>query len=204
MGQDAIFTCKVYDPSATIFWMRDDEEVIPDRNKYVILDNGTLLIQNADENDGGYYECVAKNVDKEEKSAPAKMIVEMPEKLPIKHSGNLQFKLKKLVFLIFLNFIGALKFKEVPTNVLVSPSDTDVTLKCQAAGDPKPVIKWAKNGIRLPPSNKYVYLEEGSLVVRFIDIGDDGSYQCEALNKNGRIHAQADIIMKGLQDFCQN
>lgn len=59
--------------------MRDDKEVVPDDNKYKITDDGSLMIQNTEETDGGYYECVARNVQGEVKSRPARMVVLKPE-----------------------------------------------------------------------------------------------------------------------------
>ncbi|CAG9862575.1 unnamed protein product [Phyllotreta striolata] len=176
LGQDAVFTCKVHDPSATIHWMRDDEELIPDRNKYVILENGTLMVQKAEESDDGYYECVAKNFEKEEKSAPARMIVE-------RNLDELDD--------------GTLRFVKTPSElVLVSIGDSDVTLNCEAAGIPKPVIKWAKNGVRLPPSPNFIYLQDGSLLIRSVNAGDEGNYQCEAANAKGKIAAHAAVLIK--------
>lgn len=78
-GGTAVFTCKVQDPSASVIWMRDDKEVVPDDHKYKVTDDGSLMIQNTDDADGGYYECIAKNVDGEVKSRPARMTVLKPE-----------------------------------------------------------------------------------------------------------------------------
>lgn len=74
-GGTAIFTCKVNeDAQANIIWMKDDEELITNE-KYKIMDNGTLVIEDTEEKDGGHYECVAKNPDGQAKSRPARMIV---------------------------------------------------------------------------------------------------------------------------------
>ncbi|CAG9835601.1 unnamed protein product [Diabrotica balteata] len=176
-GQNAVFTCKVYDPSVSIFWMRDEQELTPDHQKYIIMDNGSLLIQNANENDDGYYECIVKNTEKEEKSAPAKMVVEKPQELHEK-------------------YFGSPKFTQSPANTYASIGDPEIILTCNAEGNPSPVIKWAKNGIRLPPSNKHIYLKDGSLVVKDIEATDHGSYQCEAINNRGRVKAEANIIIR--------
>lgn len=78
-GGTAVFTCKVQDTSASVIWMRDDKEVIPDDYKYKINDDGSLMIQNTEDTDSGYYECIVKNVQGEVKSRPARMIVVKPE-----------------------------------------------------------------------------------------------------------------------------
>lgn len=58
--------------------MRDDKELIPDNNKYKMMDDGSLMIQNTSESDGGYYECMAKSAEDEVKSRPARMTVLSP------------------------------------------------------------------------------------------------------------------------------
>lgn len=78
-GGTAVFTCKVQDPSASVIWMRDDKELLPDDYKYKVTHDGSLMIQHTEETDGGYYECVAKNVQGSVKSRPARMIVVKPE-----------------------------------------------------------------------------------------------------------------------------
>lgn len=79
-GGTAVFTCKVQDDATvSIHWMRDEKEVLPDEKKYKILDNGSLMVQNTVENDGGYYECMVKSSDGEVKSRPARMVVRQPE-----------------------------------------------------------------------------------------------------------------------------
>lgn len=59
--------------------MRDEKELIPDDHKYKVTDDGSLMIQNTQEDDGGYYECLAKNLQGEVKSRPARMVVISPE-----------------------------------------------------------------------------------------------------------------------------
>lgn len=55
--------------------MKEKEELIPDDKKYKLMDNGTLMIQNTDESDGGFYECLAKNPEGEVRSRPARMVI---------------------------------------------------------------------------------------------------------------------------------
>lgn len=81
---------------------------------------------------------------------------------------------------------------------MVAPGEAEVTLLCQAIGVPQPSITWAKNGIQLPPSYKYDHRPDGSLTIRDIDPSDHGNYQCEAVNANGRVTANANVIIKGI------
>ncbi|CAH2000403.1 unnamed protein product [Acanthoscelides obtectus] len=180
-GGTAVFTCKVRDPSAAIFWMKDEKMLKPDNKKYKLMENGTLMIQNTIETDDGYYECMAKSSDEEVKSRPARMIV-----LGQEYSTQ---------------GYGAPRLVSVPSSISVAPGERQVTLRCQALGVPQPAIKWAKNGIELPSSYKHHYESDGSLTIRDIDAGDSGSYLCEAVNANGRVSADANIIIKAAPVF---
>ncbi|KAG5889229.1 hypothetical protein JTB14_006365 [Gonioctena quinquepunctata] len=181
-GQNVSFACKVQDPSASIYWMRDEQELIPDRNKYTIDGDGSLLIKGADDSDGGFYECIAKNTEGEVKSRPAQMVVLKSEQ---KHPDVV---------------LGPPVFIREPETVYSSPGETEVKLHCQAEGNPLPTVKWAKNGIQLPPSAKYFYNTDG-LSIRNIDAGDHGTYQCEAINDYGKIIAEAYLIIRASPIF---
>ncbi|XP_018570500.1 peroxidasin, partial [Anoplophora glabripennis] len=181
-GGTAIFTCKVQDdPLISIVWMRDEKELFPDEKKYKILDNGSLMIQNTVENDGGYYECMVKSPEGQVKSRPARMVVRQPE--------------------YSTQGYGAPRFTVVPESISVAPGAPEVTLRCNAVGVPLPTIEWAKNGIRLPNSYKNAYQPDGSLTIREVDPTDHGNYQCEASNVNGRVIADANVIIKAAPIF---
>lgn len=79
-GGTAVFHCRVEgDPQPSVIWMRDDQEIPVDGVKYKIMDNGSLMIQNTQVADNGYYECMARNPDGEVKSRPARMVVKRYE-----------------------------------------------------------------------------------------------------------------------------
>lgn len=72
----ATFTCQVSaDPDATIIWMRDDQEIQMNDTKYKVMDDGSLMIKNLEDNDNGYYECMVKSPEGVVKSRPARMVV---------------------------------------------------------------------------------------------------------------------------------
>lgn len=79
-GGTAIFHCRVEgDPEPSVVWMRNDQEIPIDGAKYKLMDDGTLMVQNTQVTDNGYYECMAKNIDGETKSRPARMTVTLYE-----------------------------------------------------------------------------------------------------------------------------
>lgn len=74
-GGTAIFTCRVEgDPEPLIVWMKDEKE-LPQDERYRLMDDGSLMIENSKDTDEGFYECMAKGVEGEAKSRPARMLV---------------------------------------------------------------------------------------------------------------------------------
>lgn len=81
-GETAVFTCRVEgDSQMSVSWMRDDQEIDVDGEKYKLMEDGSLMIQNTEPEDSGYYECMAKSQDGVTKSRPARMVVKSNEVL---------------------------------------------------------------------------------------------------------------------------
>ena len=77
-GDDAMFSCIAKgEPTPEIVWFRDSAVLPIDSSRYEVMDNGTLMVHNADQNDVGVFECAAKNPAGEVKSKPAKMMVQI-------------------------------------------------------------------------------------------------------------------------------
>lgn len=76
-GDDAMFTCSATgEPDPEIVWYRDSVALHIDKSRYEVMDNGTLMVHAADENDIGIFECAAKNPAGEVRSRPARMIIQ--------------------------------------------------------------------------------------------------------------------------------
>lgn len=76
-GDDAMFTCSATgEPDPEILWYRDSVAIPLDKTRYEVMDNGTLMVHEADENDIGIFECSAKNPAGEARSKPARMIIQ--------------------------------------------------------------------------------------------------------------------------------
>ncbi|XP_076271608.1 peroxidasin isoform X2 [Rhynchophorus ferrugineus] len=177
IGGVATFSCIVQsEEEPTIVWMKGDKELVPDDEKYKMMDNGTLMIQNTEESDNGFYECLAKNPEGEVRSRPARMVV-----YPGQNEEANNFDMPKLI--------------RTPKTVNVNLNTPQVLLQCQAAGYPAPQITWSQNGRQIPPSPKYTILPDGSLVIRKIEPSDHGTYRCEASNYNGRVFADANVLI---------
>ena len=74
-----------------------------------------------------------------------------------------------------------------PVKIVVKLRGT-LRINCRASGDPKPVIRWKKQGGQLPVGRSQQV--NGSLVIRDITMNDKGSYICVATNA-GVLKAEA-------------
>ncbi|CAG9770577.1 unnamed protein product [Ceutorhynchus assimilis] len=179
LGGVAVFKCSVQsDEEPSIVWMKENEELIPDNKKYKLMDNGSLMIQNTEETDGGFYECLAKNPEGEVRSRPARMVV----------YNSIQNEER--------GFYGMPKLLSVPQTVSVTPGTPQVIFECRATGYPQPQITWSHNGRALAATLRHNITPEGTLIIRNIEGSDHGTYRCEAANYNGRVSAEANILIK--------
>lgn len=64
-----------------------------------------------------------------------------------------------------------------PTKLEVLTGD-NVTLDCSAAGDPKPTIRWTRQGGQLPLGRSHMLGE--ALIIREVKVEDTGNYTCIA------------------------
>uniref|UniRef100_A0A3Q4HBQ6 Ig-like domain-containing protein n=1 Tax=Neolamprologus brichardi TaxID=32507 RepID=A0A3Q4HBQ6_NEOBR len=69
-------------------------------------------------------------------------------------------------------------------------SQEEATLRCNAKGEPAPVITWLSpsNKVISPALDKYQVLDDGTLVVQKIQGFDKGNYTCIARNNAGQDH----------------
>ncbi|KPI96140.1 Peroxidasin [Papilio xuthus] len=169
-GDNAVFTCVVAgEPQPEIVWLRDSVSVPLDTHRYEVMNNGTLMVHAADENDVGIFECTAKNSAGEVKSKPARMIVQT------KADEN-----------------GHPLFTILPRDK-IARLDDNVKFDCVATGNPTPHIAWFFNKERILLSDRITMRHNGSMVIEKIQHTDAGLYTCEAENLNGHISAQAKL-----------
>ncbi|KAK4877721.1 hypothetical protein RN001_010227 [Aquatica leii] len=178
-GGTALFTCRV-EGNPTVVWMKNNEE-IPPSDRYQIMEDGSLIIKNSQESDGGIYECMIKSNDGEAKSRPARMVVR-PLQNP--DQANPDF---------YAN--DQPKFIATPQSISTSVGDREIRLDCRAVGNPKPTITWSQNGISLSLSSRRFINSEGTLFIRPVQSDDYGTYRCEATNSYGRISATAEVLI---------
>ncbi|CAK1588655.1 unnamed protein product [Parnassius mnemosyne] len=167
-GDDAMFTCVVSgEPTPEIEWLRDSSTVPLNTHRYEIMDNGTLMVHAADENDVGIFECRAKNPAGEAMSKPAKMMV---------HSKPDQN--------------GYPVFNILPRDRIARLNE-NVRFDCVAKGNPAPHIVWYFNQARMLLTDRITMHHNGSIVIEKIQHTDAGKYTCHAENVKGKITAEA-------------
>ncbi|KRT84503.1 peroxidase [Oryctes borbonicus] len=188
-GETAVFKCNANgDPIPSITWMHNEVEVEVDDERMAIMEDGSLVIKNSRETDGGSYICLAKNAEGLAKSRSARMTVYRPKTI-----------------LDFKNTITELpekpRFIEAPRSITTNEGTVEVKLTCKGVGVPQPFITWSKSGVILSPSNHYAIDSDGTLTIRSIQRNDFGTYRCDATNAHGRISASADIIINAVPVF---
>ncbi|KAI1884966.1 hypothetical protein AGOR_G00215340 [Albula goreensis] len=126
--------------------------------RYVMFENGTLLLQQMGKRDEGDYTCHAKNkLGEDEMRVSIKVVVDTPRILS-KDQGSMWGRL-----------------------------DQPVYMKCEARGEPPPTIIWLSpsNDIISSSSSRYQILGDGTLVIKKVSFTDRGKYACVARNSAG-------------------
>ncbi|XP_050360925.1 peroxidasin [Nymphalis io] len=170
-GEDAMFSCNATgEPSPEIIWYRDSTVIPIDNSRYELMDNGTLMVHNADANDVAVFECKAKNPAGEVQSKPARMMVQ------IKPDNQ-----------------GYPVFTVLPRNQIVKINQPITRFDCVAHGNPKPHISWYFNDQRILLSERLSMRHNGSIIIEKVQHEDSGVYTCQAENINGKITAAATL-----------
>ncbi|XP_077091864.1 matrix-remodeling-associated protein 5 [Siphateles boraxobius] len=126
--------------------------------RYIIFENGTLLLQQMGKKDEGNYTCFAKNNLGED---AMKVIVQM---VP----NSVQISSKEQVS-------------------MWAPFGQSVQMKCDATGVLPPTIIWIspRNEIITSSLVKYQILNDGTLIIKKLTLADQGKYACVARNPAG-------------------
>lgn len=92
-------------------------------------------------------------------------------------------------------------FRVEPQDVTARSGD-DVTLRCQATGEPVPTVEWLRAGQPLRASRRLRTLPDGSLWLERVETRDAGAYECVAHNLLGSATARAFLAVKGTRRPC--
>uniref|UniRef100_A0A8D0H9P3 Contactin 2 n=1 Tax=Sphenodon punctatus TaxID=8508 RepID=A0A8D0H9P3_SPHPU len=81
---------------------------------------------------------------------------------------------------------------------------SDLRWSCAAAGKPRPMIRWLRNGQSLTSQSR-IEVNGGELKLFKLVMEDSGMYQCVAENKHGTIYASAELSVQAVApDFRLN
>lgn len=129
--------------------------------KFEVLNNGTLLIQNANIKDRGQYLCLAENNHGSDKLLVTLSVVAYPSRI-------LEPKMRDIK----------------------SYAGNTVEMKCKAEGRPTPSISWIlANRTQVRGQNtekkRVSVTSEGTLIIEQVSVYDRGHYKCIASNPAG-------------------
>ena len=86
------------------------------------------------------------------------------------------------------------KFITKPSTKLEIFTGDNVTLNCSAAGDPKPTIRWTRQGGQLPLGRSHMLGE--ALIIREVKVEDTGNYTCIATSAGvSKAFAMSYVVM---------
>lgn len=125
--------------------------------RYVIFDNGTLLLQHMGKKDEGDYTCYAKNkLGKDERKVSIKVGPVAPN------------------------------IRSIYPSIILVKLGQSVKFSCQATGGPTPRIVWIspQNDVISTSSDRF-QVEDGTLVIKKVTLTDEGKYACVARNSAG-------------------
>ncbi len=114
-----------------------------------ILKDGQLSVTNAQKQDSGLYNCKASNILGHASAVTQLVVVELPQ------------------------------FTVSPPSRLKEFTNKNITVPCQAAGDPKPTVTWMKENGEVPSGRSKVSVD-GALQIWNVKEEDSGIYTCTA------------------------
>ncbi|KAJ8382833.1 hypothetical protein SKAU_G00036110 [Synaphobranchus kaupii] len=168
-GQGVVLLCAPppHNPAELSFrWMLDEFPIFIrlGKRRFVSQRTGNLYISKVESTDSGNYSCFV--------SSPS---------------------IAKSVFSKFIPLVpqAERQVKRYPADIRVKFPDTyalvgqNITLECFALGNPIPEIRWWKVDADLP-ANHEIDMAGAMLHIYNVQIEDEGTYECEALNAKGK------------------
>ncbi|XP_024917835.1 muscle, skeletal receptor tyrosine-protein kinase [Cynoglossus semilaevis] len=183
LGSKAVLPCVTLGNPRPDVTWLKDDEMIKISDRVTILDYGTLKIHNVQKEDAGQYRCVARNSLGLTFSRPVTMEVQAPARI-------LQVpKEKRVAF------------------------GSQVTLECNATGNPVPTITWLENGNTLSGAAvEETLVGEAVLSVLRVTVNKPALYTCLASNRHSAgantVKATARVtvtewrLYKGVAGYC--
>ncbi|XP_052775467.1 peroxidasin homolog isoform X2 [Mya arenaria] len=210
-GNTAYFTCRATGtPNPEIIWVKNNEIVDTRRDtRYHILDDGTLMIEDARDADRGRYECIARNSAGEARTNSVELTmsqqhhqhhnqqnhIERPGQENSVHDAGRESQIQRH------EERQSQRVSNVAPTFLTRPSDIqaaqgdNVDFPCSASGFPQPEITWTLNGRAVRLTTR-ISLIGGGLHIVSVSSGDQGEYRCRVENAEGLITASARLSVQ--------
>ena len=185
-------------PAPGLVWTKDGAPLVPDARTAIGLVR--IRIERVQLSDQGKYRCTVSNqVATLEAEALLTVIPSArPTASPSRSSGggsspssssNSQSSNRRAPF-----------FLRAPDSVEVL-SGNSLEMICLADGNPAPTIVWRKDGQNMRQSAHITPMVNGSLFFRHVELGDEGTYECTALNEMGVVVARARMRVRGIENY---
>lgn len=87
----------------------------------------------------------------------------------------------------------------VEPELVKAAEDETIEFKCEAAGEPKPEIKWIHNGkpIDEAPPNPRRKILPNKIIIQHLTKNDTGNYGCNATNSLGYVYKDVYVNVLG-------
>nr|KAF6507482.1 protein tyrosine kinase 7 (inactive) [Rousettus aegyptiacus] len=203
-------------PKPTVIWYRN-QMLISEDSRFEVSKNGTLRINSVEVYDGTWYRCVSSTPAGSIEAQARVQVLDgssLPEwvtdnagtlhfsRVTRDDAGNytciasngLQGQIRAHVQLTVAVFIT---FKVEPERTTVYQGHTAL-LRCEAQGDPKPLIQWKGKDRILDPTKlgpRMHIFQNGSLVIHDVAPEDSGRYTCIAGNSCNIKHTEAPLYV---------
>ncbi|XP_071947832.1 hemicentin-1-like [Antedon mediterranea] len=169
--------CEVVDavPYANINWKKNGETILDKTPDIQILDNGqTLHFPSVVSEHGGRYTCIADNG-----VGQATKFWGVTVHIPPVISGG-----------------GDVVFPMKPRTYTVT-QDKEVILPCNVSGNPKPTIRWYKDGNLVTPNERGVEVSRDGqiLTISRADVIHTGLFQCVASSIAGNTSVEYELVV---------
>uniref|UniRef100_A0A8C4Q677 Ig-like domain-containing protein n=1 Tax=Eptatretus burgeri TaxID=7764 RepID=A0A8C4Q677_EPTBU len=158
VGQNLNLTCdQIKAPSVGVTWSRNDTR-LQSKDRFTFPTNRILAITSLEKEDEGKYTCIATTKYGSTESDYFNVAIFFPCSKP------------------------SVQLQRARVN-----EHNNMSLTCQHLNGTSARYTWNKNGHRIIPSNRFVFLDRGhNLVILGVQRPDQGIYQCSAANAFGR------------------
>lgn len=174
-GADFTLHCSAKgEPTPVFTWISPTNRIIvPNQEKYQVMNDGTLVVRKAQRFDAGDYTCTARNsAGQDTKVIKVEVLVTPPV---ISNAQGHHFKVSTV-------------------------QNERIWLDCIAKGTPTPRIMWVLPGNVILPapyhSNRMTVYQNGTLEIRSVKRSDSGQLACIARNEGGEVRLAVSLDVK--------